>query len=250
MRVFITGASSGIGRELCKHLVAAGHEVWGIARREDALEQLASELDSSAFRFTRCDLADIQACSMLRAAMSDEHYVPDIVVLNAAIDVEDGPSGLNVTQSQAMMRINYDGAHYWVSAFVEDFKDRGHGQFIGIASIFAHWPDPASVTYAASKAALAMLFRGLRIRYADSGMDFKLLYLGPVDTPINPRFSEQEPAESFIVASAESTAAYIGKMIGSGRQDFYFPFYILVIFVLLRWLPDKLFQLITNPFKR
>lgn len=250
MRVFVTGASSGIGRELCKHLVANGHEVWGIARRKDALSALAAELEASRFRYSCCDLADLDACKSLREVMSGEEYVPDVVVLNAAIDVEDGPSGLDVVHSNAMMRINFDGAHFWIAAFIENFTERGRGQFIGIASIFAHWPDPASVSYASSKAALTMLFRGLRIRYADSGVDFKLLYLGPVDTPINPRFSEQESSESMIVASAPSTAAYIGKMIASKRQDFYFPLYILVVFTFLRWLPDKLFQLLTNPFKR
>lgn len=250
MRVFVTGASSGIGRELCRHLVAQGHEVWGIARREDALIALAEELGNTGFRYTRCDLADLESCKALHANMSAEDYVPDVVVLNAAIDVEDGPAGLDVVQSNAMMRINYDGAHYWVAAFIEQFVERGRGQFIGIASIFAHWPDPASVSYAASKAALAMFFRGLRIRYADTGIDFKLLYLGPVDTPINPRFSELESSESMIVASAPSTAAFISKMIASGRRDFYFPFYILVVFTFLRWLPDRLFQLLTNPFKR
>ena len=182
--------------------------------------------------------------------MSEKGYIPDVVILNAAVDLEDDFPGLDAAQSMQMMRTNFDGAHYWVAAFMEAFLRRGSGQFIGVSSIFAHWPDPASVTYSASKAALSMLFRGLRSRYADSKIQFKLLYLGPVDTPINPRFAEQESSDSLIVASAPATAQFIDKMIHSNRQDFYFPLYILVVFTFLRWLPDKLFQFLTSPFKR
>lgn len=250
MRVFITGVSSGIGKELTQQLALDGHEVWGIARRTEPMETLAADLPSQNFRYDCCDLADREACAALRKKMAAEHYVPDAIILNAAIDLEDSPGELGIDQSSDTMRINYDGAHFWVAAFIQDFVQRGHGQFIAVSSIFAQWPDPAAVSYSASKSALSMLFRGLRIRYTGSGLLFKLLYLGPVDTPINPRFSEQESSSSMVVASAPKTAQYMRRMLESKRENFYFPLYILIVFTFLRWLPDKLFQALTNPFKR
>jgi short-subunit dehydrogenase len=250
MQIFITGVSSGIGKDLVKLLVRQGHEVRGIARRVDRLQSLADEVDQPGFRYDVCDISDSSACNTLQEKMSQEGYVPDIVVLNAAIDLEDELPGLDVDLSRQMMRTNYDGAHYWIAAFIEPFLRRGSGQFIAISSLFAQWPDNASVSYSASKAALSMLMRGLRMRYADKPIDFKILYLGPVDTPINPRFSEEESSQSLVVASSSKTAEYIARMISSKRQNFYFPTYILLVFTFLRWLPDRVFEVVTSPFKR
>lgn len=250
MRVFISGVSSGIGIDLVRQLIAAGHEVWGIARREEKLQALATELDSSNFYYSSCDTADEAACGRVCAQMQERDFLPDIVVMNAAIDLEEGMPALGFEPTARMMRTNVDGSFFWVTAFIQPFLERGHGQFIGVSSLFAHWPDGASVGYSASKAALSMLLRGLRIRYAGTGLKFKLLYLGPVDTPINPRFADEEPSSSFVVASAPATAKYIIGMMTSRRQNFYFPLYIFVIFTFLRWLPDRVFEFLTSPFKR
>lgn len=250
MRIFVTGVSSGIGRALVRTLLDQGHEVRGIARRTEVLEALAVEIGSTAFTFDSCDISDATATANLFEKMNAQNYIPDVVILNAAVDVEDPGIGLDFAQSCQTMRTNVDGAYFWVTAFLEAFLQRGSGQFIAISSIFAQWPDRASVSYSASKAALSMLMRGLRIRYADSNLQFKLLYLGPVDTPINPRFSQEEPVESRIVASAPATAEYISRLIHSRRQNFYYPMYIHIVFTFLRWLPDTWFEFLTSRFKR
>ena len=95
-----------------------------------------------------------------------------------------------------------------------------------------------------------MLFRGLRGRYRDSGLDFKLINLGPVDTPINPRFEEGDKQVSLVVASATDTAQFITRSLQKNGSDFYFPFYIGCVMRFLGWLPDRIFELLTAPFKR
>lgn len=250
MQIFITGVSSGIGRDLAKVLLEQGHEVRGVARRVESMQALAQELGQSAFHYYQCDISDPVACQALSEEFFAEGYVPDVVVLNAAIDLEDELPGLDFEQSARIMRTNYNGAHFWIAAFIEPFLQRGSGQFIAVSSLFAQWPDKASVSYSASKAALSMMMRGLRTRYVGRSIAFKLLYLGPVDTPINPRFSEEESSQSLIVASSPRTAKYIADMIDSKRENFYFPFYIWAVFTFLRWLPDKVFEVVTGPFKR
>lgn len=250
MKIFITGVSSGIGRELACILIGKGHQVWGIARREDALVVLAEEINNPAFSYDSCDISETKATVKLSKKMAEQAYIPDIVILNAAVDLEDSYPGIDFANGAQMMRTNVDGANYWISVFIEPFLKRGSGQFIAISSIFAQWPDAASVSYSASKAALSMLLRGLRIRYAASNLQFKLLYLGPVATQINPKFSGQEPAGSLVVAPVSAAADYIETIISSGRKNFYYPFYIHLVFTFLRWLPDRIFQFVTRPFKR
>ncbi len=250
LKIFISGVSSGIGRELVKHLLDAGHEVWGIARRLDKLEELSSETGGGAFVYDCCDLADTLACSSLHKKMIAQQYVPDVVILNAALDLEDAAPGLDHEQSMHMMRTNVEGAHFWLAAFIEPFLQRGSGQFIAVGSIFSHWPDPASVSYSASKAALAMLMRGLRLRYSGGPLQFKLVYLGPVDTQINQRFAEGSESNSMLVALATDAAQFIVGAIERSRDNYYFPFYVRLVFTYLRWLPDRLFGTLTAPFKR
>jgi short-subunit dehydrogenase len=251
VRIFITGVSSGIGKSLAKHLISRGHEVWGIARRTRLLEELANDISSPSFRFDSCDIANPEDVGRLHLKMEQENYLPDVVVLNAAIDLEDHSPGLDFSNGSQMMRTNVDGAFFWICRFIEPFLQRGSGQFIGVSSIFAHWPDGACVAYSASKAALSMLFRGLRIRYNKSRLQFKLVYLGPVNTSINPRFDNStSEIDSPIIATPEATAEYIAKSINSRRHNFYFPFYISIIFFTLRWLPDKAFEFLTGRFRR
>lgn len=250
MRVFITGVSSGIGRALARQLIDDGHEVWGIARQVEAMEALAAELGGIRFRYSGCDIADPAACAAVHREMNAANYLPDAIVLNAGLDLDDESPGLDVLKSARIMRTNYDGAHFWVAAFIEPFLRRGSGQFVAVSSILAHWPDPGSVSYAASKAALSMLFRSLRSRYADSDIRFKLLYLGPVDTPINPQYSDQHAASSPLVASATDTAEYIARLLHSEHDNFYFPFYIRVILTTMRWLPDRWYGRLTSALGR
>jgi len=77
-----------------------------------------------------------------------------------------------------------------------------------------------------------------------------VLYLGPVDTPINPRYSEQRPASSPLVSSMPDAAACIARLLHSERENFYFPFYIFLALTALAWLPDRWFMLLTSPLRR
>jgi short-subunit dehydrogenase len=250
MRVFITGVSSGIGNELARVLLHDGHEVWGIARGKDMPEQARAGLEQDGFRYLSCDLMESGQMDRVLDAMKEASFLPDVVILNAAVETEDVYPGIDFENAQRMMRTNVDGAAYWVSAFIDDFLERGSGQFIGISSILAHWPDTSTVAYSASKAAMTMFLRGCRLRYAHRALKFKIIYLGPVDTGINPRFADQPPSKSMLVASPKDTALFIRGAIRRSQSFFYYPLYIFAVFTFLRWLPDRVFEFLTKHLKR
>ncbi len=231
MKIFITGLSSGIGKESSKQLVAAGHEVWGVARRYHLLEKLSEEVNSDLFHFDQCDINNRSEVRDVCQRMQAKHFLPDVVILNAAIDREDIYPYFSEVLTHEIFRTNLEGALVWVSAFIEPFLNRGSGQFIAISSLFANWPDKSCVAYSASKAGLSMAFRGLRLRYSKSMLSFKILYLGPVNTQINPRFKDNpHDKKSFIISHPEDVARYLTKIIHNRRLDFYYPFYINIIF--------------------
>ena len=119
-----------------------------------------------------------------------------------------------------------------------------------MSSLFARWPDADCPVYAASKAALSMAFRSLRLRHGGESVSFKLLVLGPVHTSINPRFRPEEAAPRG-VARPEEVARYLANSVLSSRRPFfYYPRMVGVVGRFGGWLPDALFERLTRPLRR
>jgi short-subunit dehydrogenase len=184
--------------------------------------------------------------------MQANDFLPEVVFLNAGLDVDDAYPHLSLTLADEILRTNIQGALIWVSALLEPFMERGSGQFVAISSLFAWWPEKASVAYSASKAGLSMLFRGLRIRYPDSGISFKTVFLGPIDAQTDPESSKRSKPErkSLLAGTGQGLARYLKRILSSRRRDFYYPYYMPFIFYFLRWLPDTLFEALTGKLRR
>ena len=89
MRIFVTGASSGIGRSLVLQLVDEGHQVWGVGRRKCSLAGLEKIKDNPNFRYEECDIEKNESNADVLQKMHDAGFMPDVVVLNAAIGKND-----------------------------------------------------------------------------------------------------------------------------------------------------------------
>lgn len=251
MNVLITGASSGIGRALAITLIHAGHHVWGLARRSELLAALSADLGE---RFHRT-VADVREPKTVDAAVSQMRaagFLPDAVVLSAGAFAEDLEPEYHYDTVQRVLQTNVDGALLLVDRLLPDFRRRRYGQFIAISSVSAYRPDATSVAYSASKAALSMAFRCLRLRYRGSGVRFKTIHFGPVATAISPRYSRDTGLQKkyWFVLTPEQAAHGIMRAIASSRAVFYIPFFITAVFRLLRILPDRLFFTLTERLRR
>ncbi|MBN2460261.1 MAG: SDR family NAD(P)-dependent oxidoreductase [Candidatus Cloacimonetes bacterium] len=249
MRIFITGISSGIGREIARELVLRGHQVWGVARRDHLLRELATELNSPDFSHDGCDVTSSEQVEKVIKKMERKDFLPDIVILNAAIELPEENFTVSSQKAAAIIQTNYLGAYVWIDHFLERFLARKKGQFLAVSSLFAFRPDPDCISYAASKAALTMAFRGLRIRYARTPLKFKILFLGPVTTGINPRF--QEPGKrNFFTVSPEKVSNFINQVIAAKSSVHFYPQYLRYFTILTGWMPDSLFHVLSNRFRR
>lgn len=181
--------------------------------------------------------------------MSHAGYTPDIVILNAAIEYEEDPSRLSWKHFQAVQRTNVEGACFWVTHWMS-LNPRPQIQYIAISSLVAFWPDTACPAYSASKAALSMVFRAWRLRYANESSRFKLVYLGPVHTSINPRFADSsEP--SGLAVTTEAVATYLVRRVIPGRRfAYYYPFSNALACRFGSWIPDRVFEFLTRPLRR
>lgn len=254
MNIFITGVSSGVGRALAGQLIREGHSVWGVARRRELLEGLQTEVASDNFFFSVCDVANYDDVRRACAHMSQNHFFPDVVVLNAALFETDMAPHFSSKAFERVMQTNVFGALAWVDAFIEEFFRRGHGQFIAISSIAAFRPDPLRIAYPASKAALAMAFRGLRARYQTSKICFTTIFFGPLATPMSVHVRRDESGrimgKSFLVGSPEDAACTIIRAMKEKKTRYFFPFWGTILFRATRFLPDRAFIFLSRKFKK
>jgi short-subunit dehydrogenase len=249
MNVFITGMSSGIGAALAEVLVARGHAVWGIARREALMQQLAARLKSPLVRFSVADVRDENDIRRVATTMADDGFAPDAVVLNAGCYEPDVTEGVYLPEAAGRVwQTNLTGSLAVLAVLLPGMCARGAGQWVAVSSLAAFRPDPCSSAYPASKAALAMTFRSLRLQFENSGLLFKTVYLGPVATDVIPRYrGAKHPPH---VVSAEQAAQAIARALVSPKAEFYFPRALSFVYRAMLWIPDGSFERLVRGMRR
>jgi len=236
MKIFITGVSSGIGKSLTKQLIKQGHEVWGIARRQEELYKLQKELNSKNLHVTVCDLENSTEMQDTASRMREEDFIPDIVVLNAGVHLQNSPNDFDLERYKKSFIINLDGAMFWVAEFTHDFVEKNRGQFIAISSTSAFRHGYGGISYSASKAALAITFRRLRIHFANTKIKFSTIYFGPIDTSL-----WRGPKMKFLVPSADKAARFIVRTLYRKGREYYYPFFTTFFSRLSLFLPESFF---------
>ena len=236
MKVCITGASSGIGRSLTSLLVSRGHTVWAIARREAELKQLKEELQSNRFFYSACDVSNTGQILKVKAEMQKNNFIPDAVVVGAAVFLDDIHPQFNITAAKQVLDINLGGALNTVDAFLNDFIKQKHGHFIALSSIAAFRPNQRGIAYPASKSALGILWRGLQLAHLEKNVVFSTIYLGPVATPM-----WEGKKDSFLVISEKDAANRIAKLLEKPKPIAYIPYLSTAVYRLLGFLPDQWF---------
>lgn len=234
-KIFITGISSGIGRALTIRLVKSGHQVWGMARRKELLEQLRNQLDNKLL-LSVGDISSIEDNKRIAAEMRINNFIPDVVILNAGVHSRDVKDSLVFNEAQLALKINVGGPMFWISEFMPDFLKRCNGLFVGISSTSAYRPHKGTVTYAVTKSALSMLFRGLRLNFDNTGVRFSTIHFGPIATDM------WWGKKSFLVATPNDAVNFIISTLDKKSASYFFPFLSTTLLRLTNFLPDKVFN--------
>jgi short-subunit dehydrogenase len=183
---FITGASSGIGRELAERLAARGVLVGLAARRRQLIEDLAAKIVDAGGRAVayELDVADTEATAACVEHAWDELEGIDLVVANAGMGGETHATELTWDIARPMLQTNVMGAIATLLTSLPRMVARGHGHLVGVTSLAAMRGLPTGAVYGATKAALAVFLEGLRIDLAGTGIAVTEVRPGFVDTPI------------------------------------------------------------------
>jgi short-subunit dehydrogenase len=235
----VTGASSGIGRALAIDLASRGYRLGLVARRPDALEELAGAIRAKggiAFA-APADVGDRPALYDAIKAIESALGPVDVMVANAGFGVPTQISPLNIEDVEHTFRVNVLGVVYSIEAVLPGMLGRGRGQLVAVSSL-ASWKGlPGESAYCASKGAVNLYMEGLRIALRKRGIVVTTICPGFVATSIAPMEVAATPFE----ISAEAAARRIARaIIGRKAGMVSFPWPMTVLMALIARLPDRL----------
>lgn len=185
MKALITGASSGLGREMARLLAARGYELILCARREERLRELAAELPVPC-RIIAADVSDEQECRLLYEAVQSEEL--EVVINNAGFGLFGEFVTADLDEELRMIDTNVRAVHILTKLAVRDFVQRGRGYILNVSSSAGFLPGPLMATYYATKKLCSAPDRSLARGAAPlrhSPVRVCALCPGPVDTEFN-----------------------------------------------------------------
>ena len=167
----MTGASTGLGAQLCRDLARAGAVVVGLARTTERLEELKVELqkDSPASDTIPCDVADTDALRRALHTVATTKGPIDLLVNNAAIDP--GVRLVEITEAdfRRTLDVNFFAPVAATLAVIGTMAERGHGIIVNVSSDGGRLASPGPGAYPSSKAALSAFSESISFRLAAPG---------------------------------------------------------------------------------
>lgn len=181
----VTGASSGIGREFCVQLAQRGCNLVLIARDQDRLRELASNLkDRYQIRTLPivADLANVQSPEGIYQQVAASGLIVDILVNNAGFNVYGPFLQTELRNEIEMITVNFTSLVSLSKLFGRDMARRGEGCILNVGSTASFAPAPFASIYAATKAAVLSLSEALSEEFRGSGVAVTVLCPGPTNT--------------------------------------------------------------------
>jgi len=234
----ITGASSGIGKEIAKRLSKEGYKLILIARRKDRLEELASALSTECVLLS-VDLTNEKACEELMHEL--EQYAIDVFVNNAGFGYCGESFNVDTDTELNMIDLNVKTMHLLTKFVLKKMMKADKGYILNVASSAGLLPaGPYMSTYYATKAYVTSFTRGLaeELRRANSNVYIGCLCPGPVDTEFN-KVANVEFALKGI--SAYECANYAITQMFKKKITIVPTFKMKAVVVLARFVPTKLY---------
>ncbi|NCB62907.1 MAG: SDR family oxidoreductase [Clostridia bacterium] len=181
MKALITGASSGIGRDIARSLARRGYDLILVARREERLCELKAQLPVNV-QVIPLDLAVKGNCRALYEKVRDQEI--DVLVNNAGKGIFGAFDETDLGRELEMLSVNIRATHILTKLFLPDFKARNRGHILNVASSAAFLPGPLLSSYYASKAYVMRLSEAIaeELRRAGSDVKISILCPGPVQT--------------------------------------------------------------------
>ena len=214
MRALITGASSGIGRDIAKELAKRGYDIVIVARNESKLDELKQEITDVNVEVIPMDISIRENCIKLH----DQVGFVDILVNNAGFGLFGKFITTDLDRELEMVDLNVKSLHILTKLFIQDMVEKNTGYILNVSSIAGHLPGPFMSTYYATKHYVSNLSESINEEMKKEGLKVKIgtLNPGPVRTNFNNVANVKFNLSSL---SSEYVAKYTVDKILKGKTD-------------------------------
>ncbi len=238
--VFITGASSGIGRALAVELARREASLGLLARRAEELLKVAEEVESAGGRALTFP-SDVRNAGDVEAAASrirERWGRIDLLVANSGVSMITPASTLRADEVANVISVNTIGVVNSVAAVLPDMIARRSGHLVAISSLAAYRGLPKSAAYSASKAAVSTFFESLRVDLRGTGVDVTIIHPGFIKTPMT---AERKGKLLFLMELDDATRRIV-RAIERRPRTYAFPWQLAGLVRLLKFMPNALYD--------
>jgi short-subunit dehydrogenase len=243
-RVFITGASTGLGEGLAHHYAKPGAVLGLVARRRELLleHQRALSAKGAVVHVYAADVADTAA---LKDAADD--FVAkaggiDLVIANAGIGIKDGALQGDANEIARLMGVNVVGVTNSIVPFVPKMIEQKSGVLCAVSSIAGYRALPGRGAYSASKSAVIVYMDALRMELVDAGVHAMTLCPGFVDTPL----TKGNKGMVFVMTVDEAVRLMV-RAIEKRKRTYAFPWQMNLIRHAFQMAPEWLLRKVAPP---
>jgi len=182
MRALITGASSGIGRDIAINLSKKGYDLILVARDLEKLNEVKAKLHTNV-EVVSMDVSKAENCKELHEKYQDI----EILVNNAGFGDCGYFTKTSLDKELKMIDTNIVAYHVLTKLYLQDMKQKNSGKILNVASIAGFMPGPLMATYYSTKAYVVRLSEAIReeLRREKSNVQISILCPGPVNTNFN-----------------------------------------------------------------
>ena len=237
--VWVTGASSGIGRALALHLAERGDRVAVSARSSDGLMALAKEADQAAgsIHSFPLDITDADQCTKVVQEITAKLGDIDLAVLNAGTHHPIDADAFKAADLKRLVEVNLLGTGNCLEPLLARMIQAKRGHLAIVASVAGYRGLPTSTYYGATKAAQINMAEALKFDLDRHGVKLQLVDPGFVKTPLTDKNEFPMP---FLI-DVETAAARIAKGLESNAFEITFPRRFTYFLKMLRILPYRLY---------
>lgn len=240
LKVFITGASSGIGHALAQHYAKKGAIIGLTARRAGLLSALQDSLSTETAIYA-LDVRDADALEKAAHDFIARFGAPDIVIANAGVSagtLTENKDDINTFKG--VIDINLLGMVHTFQPFIKSMKQAKKGSLVGIASVAGIRGLPGAGAYSASKAAVINYLESLRVELAPEGVNVTTIAPGYIKTPMT---DINQYAMPFLMAP-DVAAKKFAQAIAKKKRFIVIPWQMGWLARIMRFLPPWLWDFI------
>ena len=244
--IWITGASSGIGKALAIKFAEKGWIVAASARRENLLEDL-NKFNPNIYSFP-LDVTEIENCKLVANKIIEKFGGIDICVFGTGMHDPKSEKKFNLNKIREIMEVNYFGTMNSINSIYEYFSEKKNGQISIISSVAGYRGLPAAGAYCASKAALTSYAESLNFDMQMKNVKVSLISPGFIKTPM----TDQNDFPMPMIKSPEFAANEIFKGLTEKKSfEIHFPKAFTYFLKFLQILPSSIyFKLVSKGMKK